>query len=374
MVRGFASRFGRLHWTGIVLVAAAIIGVVYLWRSQGIELEQAKAARVESSALGARVQVVPVIQGPSERAITLLADVRPFASATLYGKVSGYLRAVKVDKGDVVKAGQVVAEIDAAETDQQYHAAVADLENKKRVAARSRELLSRGNVSVQNAENADTSERMAQALVRQLETMRSYELLRAPFAGVVVARYADPGALIQNAASSQTNSLPVVTIADLTKLRVSAYVPQQDVPFVRVGSPAEVYDATNPQRRLKATISRTSGSLDPLTRTLLVEVDVDNADSFLVPGSFAYMTLQAPVESYARIPVNALITRGRDRFAAVVGDDSKIAFRPITVASSDGNTVDVSDGLKVGERVAINIADEVTDGSRVQVVTPPARR
>lgn len=357
-----------LHFVGVGIVVAAGFGVFHLWRSQGSDLDQARAAQAQTLALGPRVQIVAASQGPKERSITLLADVRPFAAATLYGKISGYLKTVKVDKGDVVKAGQVIAEIDAAETDQQYQSAVADLENKRRVAGRSRELLQRGNVSTANAETAETNERMAQALVRQLETLRSYEVLRAPFAGIVTARYADPGALVQNAANSQTNSLPVVTISDISKLRVAVYVPQQDVPFVRIGDSAEVYDAANPDRRVQATISRTSGSLDPLTRTLLVEVDVENADYFLVPGSFAYVTLRAPVQSYVRIPISGLVIRGAEQYAAVLTADNRIQYRRVKVAMTEGNMINLADGLADGERIAINIPDEVTEGSRVQPI------
>jgi RND family efflux transporter MFP subunit len=362
-----------IHYVGVGIVAVAAIGVFQLWRTQGSDLDQARSALAQTVALGPRVQVVAVKEGPTERAITLLADVRPFSAATLYGKISGYLKSVRVDKGDLVKPGQIIAEIDAVETDQQYHAAMADLENKRRVAGRSRELLQRGNVSAANAETADTNERMAQALVRQLETMKSYEVLRAPFTGVVTARYADPGALVQNAANSQSNSLPVVTISDISKLRVGIYVPQSDVPFVHIGDSAEVYDAANPNRRVKATVSRTSGSLDPLTRTLLVEIDVDNADYFLVPGSFAYVTLRVPVQSYVQIPISGLVIRGAEQFAGVLSGDSRVQFRRVKVASTDGNMINLAEGLATGERIAVNIPDEVTEGIRVQPIASNGR-
>jgi membrane fusion protein, multidrug efflux system len=362
-----------IHFVGIGIVAVAGIGVFQLWRSQGSDLDQARSARAQTVALGPRVQVIAVSQGPKERAITLLADVRPFATATLYGKVSGYLKSVHVDKGDAVKAGQVIAEVESVETDHQYQAAVADLENKRRVAGRSRELLTRGNVAPQAAETAETNERVAQSVVKQLETMRSYEILRAPFAGIVTARYADPGALLQNAAASQSNSLPVVTISDISKLRVAVYVTQQDVPFVHLGDVAEVFDAANPDRRVKAKVSRTSGSLDPLTRTLLVEVDVDNADYFMVPGSFAYVTLRAPVRSYVQIPISGLVIRGAEQFVGILTGGSKIQFRRVKVANTEGNLINLADGLTVGDRIAINIPDEVTEGSRVQPIASSGR-
>jgi RND family efflux transporter MFP subunit len=318
--------------------------------------------------LGPRVQAIEATQGPSERTIQLLADVRPHQSATLYAKVSGYLKAIHVDRGDRVKAGQVVAEVESAETDSQYLSAKADLENKRRLLARSRELRAGGNASIQAFETAETNERMATALVSQLEVMRSYQVIRAPFDGTVTARFADPGALIQNAGTSQTNALPLVTITDASQLRVNVYVSQADVPFVRIGAPVDVIDAANPGRRMNATISRTAEMLDPTTRTLLVEIDVDNREGFLIPGSFAYVTIKAPVQSYVRIPATGLVVRNSQQLVAVVGADSQVQLRRVRVASTDGMVVDLADGLKAGERIALSIPDEVTDGSRVQPV------
>jgi RND family efflux transporter MFP subunit len=366
------AKLGRFHVVGGAVIGAALVAVFMLWRSQGQGLEEARAARVASLDAGPRVQVVSVIQGPSQRTLTLLADVRPYSTATLYAKVSGYLKSINVDKGDQVKEGQVLAEIDSAETDEQYASAVADLENKRRVAGRNRELLTRGTVAPQTAETSDTSERMASALVSQLAARRSYETLRAPFGGTVTARYADPGALVQDAETSQTNALPVVTISDSSKLRVDVYVAQPDVPFIHIGDAVEVTDASLPDRKVKATVSRTAGMLDPQTRTLLVEIDVDNREGFLVPGSFAYVSLTAPVKSYPRIPVAGLIVRGDTQVAPVVDDGGHVHFRRVTPASTDGSVVDIADGLAIGDRVAINIPDELTDGARIQPIVAAA--
>lgn len=368
------GKVSRFHVIGVVLMAVAMVVVFLLWRSQGHGLEEARAARVATLEAGPRVQVVPVIQGPNQRTFSLLADVRPYLTATLYAKVSGYLKAVNVDKGDQVKEGQAVAEIDSTETDQQYASATADLDNKRRIAARNRELLARGTVAPQTAETTDTAERMAAALVSQLAARRSYETLRAPFTGTVTARFADPGALVQDAETSQTNALPVVTISDSSKLRVDVYVAQPDVPFVHIGDAVEVYDASHPDRKVTATVSRTAGMLDPQTRTLLVEIDVDNRDDFLVPGSFAYVSLHAPIKSYARIPVAGLLVRGGSQVAAVVDDRGYVHFQRVNVTSTNGDTVDIADGLAVGDRIAIDVPEELTDGARVQPVVATAAR
>ena len=323
--------------------------------------------------MGPHVRTVEAVQGPSERTIQLLADVRPHQNATIYSKLSGYLKSISVDRGDRVKAGQIIAEVDSAETENQYQAALADLDNKKKLAARSRELQVKGTTSIQSLEQAQTNERMAAALVSQLNTLRSYQTIRAPFDGTVTARFADPGALIQNAGTSQTSALPIVTIADSSQLRIVLYIGQSDVPFIHNGDPVDVIDATDPSRRIQATISRTAEMLDPTTRTLSTEIDLNNGSNFLYPGSFAYVSLRAPVKSFVRIPATALVVRNNQQMVAVLGPNDTVQMRPVKVASIDGTVVDLADGLATGEKVALSIPDEVTDGSRVQPVVAQAR-
>ena len=219
----------------------------------------------------------------------------------------------------------------------------------------------------------ETDVRVAEANVAALSTTKGYQVIRAPFAGRVTARFADPGALITNAQTNQVSSLPIVTISDDSRLRVYAYVQQEDVPFVSIGHMAEVVDASNPERRKTATVTRMTGELDPRTRTMQIEVNIDNSDGFLVPGSFAYVTLHIPIKSYPQIPISGLIVRGTDNFAAVV-DNNVLRFKPIRVASTDGTLVSVADGLTFDERIAINLPDEVSNGSRVQPVASARAR
>jgi RND family efflux transporter MFP subunit len=369
--QGGRGRGLGLYVGGIVLAVVAGCAVVYIWHRNDTALSAAREAHAEVVDRGPRVEVVAAVQGPTRRNIVLLGDVRANATATLYGKVSGYLKSIPVDRGDKVAAGQTVAEIESAETDSQYVSAVADLENKRRVAARDREMLAHGNVAVSAKDLSETNLRMAEANVRQLETMKSYEILKAPFAGTVTARFADPGALIQNAATNQVSSLPVLTISDLARLRVGAYVEQRDVPFVSVGQDVDVTDASRLDRSVAAKVSRTTGALDPRTRTLYIEIDLDNAAAanFLVAGSFANVVLHVPIPSYPQIPTNALVMRGDKSFVATVTPAGEVKFRPIRVVGTNGTAVDVAEGIAVGEKVAVNLPGDVTDGSRIQPIT-----
>jgi RND family efflux transporter MFP subunit len=339
-----------------------------LWQQKDAKLVSAREALAEEVARGPAVQVATIAQGPRERLISLLGDTRPYQVATLYGKVSGYVRSIPIDRGDHVKAGQVIAEVESAETDRQYDAGVSDMDNKRKNWERERDLVARGWTSVQSADAAGTAYRMAQANVAQLAVMKSYEVLRAPFDGTVTQRYVDVGALVQSSVTNQTSNQPVVTIADMSKLRVDVYVEQGDVPFVHVGDLADVADAANPARQVRARIARSSDQLDLRTRTLFVELEVDNSEDFLLPGSFAYVTLHAPIASYPEIPVAALIVRGAKTFVANVGPDSLVHLEPVTVATTDGLMASLVAGALVGERVALNLPDGVADGGRIRPV------
>jgi RND family efflux transporter MFP subunit len=357
-----------LYVAGGLILAGAGWEVWSLWQQRGDQLLATSQALAAAEARGPTVRVMTVKRGPAERLITLLGDARPNVTATLYGKLGGYLAKINVDRGDLVKAGDVLAVIESRETDNQYASALADLGNKKRLAERATQLYGHGNTSQQAYDQAQTDLNVSTSRVAELATMKSYEVLQAPFDGTITARFIDPGALVQNAGANMTSSQPVLTLADTSRLRIDIYLEQRDVPFVHVGDLADVSDAAHSDRVVQAKIARTAGQLDPRTRTLFVELEVDNTGGFLVPGSFAYVTLHVPIESFPEIPVAALITRGTNTFVADVGDDTVVHIRPVRLARSDGMRVGLREGVKVGQQVALNVPDEIVDGSRVQPV------
>jgi membrane fusion protein, multidrug efflux system len=365
MRRFFGTLF--LYLIGIAALGAAAFGAYVLSHDKEIALSASRSALADTIAKGPVVQVATITEGPKERTIQLLADTRSLQAATLYGKVSGYVSAINVDRGDRVKANDLLAVVSSVETDQAYEAAKRDFDNKQRNWQRQKELVTRGWTSQQVADTAETSYTMAAATMAQNDTLKSYEQIKAPFDGVVTARYVDVGALVQNSTTNKTSNQPVVTLADDSRLRVDVYVEQRDVPFVHVGDTADVTDGANSERKVKAKITRTSNELDPRTRTLFVELEVDNQDHFLVPGSFAYVMLHVPVQSYPEVPVTGLIVRGTRTFVADVGEDQVVHLLPVTVARTDGIKAAIADGAKLGQRVALNLPDEVGDGGRVQL-------
>lgn len=357
-----------VYLLGFVAVAGAAYSVIYFTGNHATQLASARETVEAEANRGPRVEVITARQGPTVREITLLGDAKPFTTTTLFAKVSGYIKTIHVDKGDTVKAGQILAEIDSAELESQYSSAVADREQKQRIAARSRELLSRGSVAQQSAEVAETNLRQAQESVKNFAAMRNYQVLRAPFDGTVTGRFADPGALMQAATTNQTSSLPVLTISDNSRLRVGAYVEQRDVAAVQIGGEAVIVDASNPERRVTARISRTAGALDPRTRTLFIEIDVDNREGFLLPGSFAYVTLKVPLQSFTQIPVSALMQRDGKQVVAVSTETGQLKFRPVKVASTDGTRLNIAEGVTNGDRIAVNVPAGLTDGATIRPV------
>jgi RND family efflux transporter MFP subunit len=357
-----------------ILVLALGLGLGTLYISQARESEPAQKPGTTAGA-NPRLRVVAATAGPTQRDVTLLADVKPWLSTTMYGKLGGYLKTLLVDRGDRVKAGQVIGEMESEETDSQYVAAVADLENKRKLAKRDKDMLAAGHVSKQAADNSDAALRMADANVHQLATLKSYEILRAPFDGVVTMRFVDAGALISNASTNQSNALPVIILADISKLRVATYVEQADVPYVQIGTPVDVVDSTNIDRKRAATVSRTAGSLDQKTRTLYIEIDVDNSDNFLAAGSFAQVTLHLPQEMRPQVPAAAVVTRGDRQVVACLDDKDQVHLRPVTLASTAGPVLSVAEGIEVGERVILSPPADLAEGTKIEPIlaAAPAR-
>ena len=358
----------RLFLGGAASMAVSVVIVGALLARKASLVRADARAREADLAAGPHVRVVRVTPPDGVRTLTLLGEARPYASVTLYAKVSGYLQQVLVDKGDVVAATQVLAVIESPELDQQYEAALADARYKRVNAQRFRALAGKNASSTQEAERYETDAAVAEANVKALETLKSYETIRAPFAGRVTARFADPGALVQNATTAQTGALPVLTVAQTGRLRVYAYVDQQSAPLVTVGAPAEITVPDQPGVRVVARVSRVSGQLDSRTRTLLAEVDVANHAEDILPGSFVTVALEVKGHGYAEVPAGALVVRGDTTLVAVVDSTNRVSFRRVVVAHDDGVGAAIASGLAPGERVVLNPGDAVSEGARVQPV------
>jgi membrane fusion protein, multidrug efflux system len=358
-----------LYVVGLLVVVGSGLLLNRLLRAQKNRVVSEVQTRSESAKAGPRVKVASVATAPPERTVTLIGEARPFRSVILYAKVSGYLKDIRVDKGDAVQAGQVVAVIESPETDHQYQAALADSKNKRLNAERARTLVKKEMIAQQDADQAETDAQVAEAQVAALATLKAYEVLRAPFSGTVTARYADPGALLQNATNAQTSALPLVTISQTDRLRVYVYPDQRDAIFIRAGDRAEISMTERPESSLQARVTRMSGELDPRTRTLLTEIDFDNRKGRILPGSFVQVSLRVRTPAYLEVPSDALVMRGPKPFVAVVTPENKINFRVVDIANDDGQQVRIVSGLKKGERIALNVGESVAEGQEIQPVS-----
>jgi RND family efflux transporter MFP subunit len=363
--------FWIFYLLGFVLIAAVAGGVWYFWQARQQREAQETKARAEAAAAGPSVQVATAVRGAGVRRVALVGEALPYKSTTLYSKVSGYLTRIAVDVGDRVKAGQFIAEIQSPEIDQQITTLRATVENKRRLLSRTHDLAQRGFFSKQALDNAQTDVAVAESQLAELRTVSGFRTLHAPFGGVITARFADPGALVTNASSNQSAALPLVTISDTSRLKVAVYAEQSEAPNVKPGLEAEIVDAANPQRTLKGTVARISGELDPRTRTLLTEVDVDNSAGQMVAGSFVNVNLLIPAPSFVEVPAPALVSRDKKSMVALVTADKTIRLQPIEVAGTDGKVLRVASGLNEGERVALNVPPSLNDGSHITPVPAP---
>ena len=361
-----------MYVAGVVALGATLLGVWSLGARRSSRAADEARGRTEEQARGRRVRVAPVMQSPPERELVLQGEARPFLSVTLYAKVSGYLTNMRVDKGDRVKARQVIANIASPELDQQYAGALADARNKRINADRVNALGPSGVVSKQETDLARANADVAEATQASINAQRDYRTIRAPFDGTVTARFADPGALIQAATNAQTGAVPIVTVSKTDRLRIYVYLDQGSAALVRVGDPALLRVPERPGFVRKAAIARVTGELSPRTRTMLTEIDVDNADGAILPGSFVRVSIRVKTPPLPEIPVEALVTRQDKAFVPVIDDGGHLRYRPVNVADDDGKSVRLLDGVTVGERVALNVGNEVEDGAQVQVVAPAA--
>ena len=364
-------RSALVYLAGLGALVLVAFGVITLDARRKSQAQADAQVREETVRRGPRVRLAEVKRSAGVRHLVLQGEARPYAEVTLYAKVAGYLRDLRVDKGDRVKTNQVLATVIAPELDAQYLAAEADARNKRVNAKRLTALAPSGVVSAQELELGQASADVAEATQAALSNQRDYRVIRAPFSGVVTARFADPGTLIQSAANAQSGAVPIVSIAKGDTLRVYVYLDQASASFVRVGDVATIRVPEKPGWSREAKVTRSSGALSPKTRTMQTEVDIENADGAILPGSYVDVGLDVKVPALLEMPAEALVMRGEKTAVAVVDGEKRVHYLPVVVADDDGQVVRLVSGVREGERVALNLGSDTSDGSPVQVVEAP---
>ena len=368
----------------IALVAAAVCAALAAGGLPRLAARD-KLAQQTASLSKPTVSVTTPMRAAAQQMLMLPGDIQAYQRAAIYARTSGYLKAWHADIGTHVRSGQLLAEIDAPEVDAQLEQARSDAamasanyQIAKVTADRWADLLAKNAVSKQSAQENMSIMKAKQATlaaalanVRRLEQLQSYEKVYAPFDGVITARNVDVGALIDAGNTGQPAAL--FELAETDRLRIFANVPQDDAPYVVPGTKAQLSLSQFPGRTFAGSVVRTSGAIDPRTRTLRVEVDLDNPDGTLLPGAFAQLSLALThADPGLSLPANVLLFRPHGVQVAVVDARGVVSLRTITLGRDFGTRVEIRSGLQGNERVVVNPSDAISAGQAVRINPHPA--
>jgi len=362
---------GGVPKLGLIFVAALLIAIGY-----GIHLRrtrEAALARVTAEASVLSVSVIHPTTGSQAGDLVLPGNVQAFTETPIYSRTNGYLKKWYFDIGAHVRKGQLLAEIETPEVDQQLNQSRAELERMQAneqlagvTSSRWLALLAKHAVSQQEADEAKSHYIAEQAAVdaslanvRRLEQLQNYERIVAPFDGVITARNTDIGDLI-DAGSGSSNPRELFHEAATGVLRVYVAVPEVDSDAIRNGESATITEDANPGLNIQGRIVRNADAIDHTTRTLNVEVDINNAKGVLRPGAYVFVHFHLPANHNAvTIPSNALLFRAEGLRVGIVNGD-RVELTPITIGRDFGSTVEVTSGLSPSDQVILDPPDSLT--------------
>jgi RND family efflux transporter MFP subunit len=369
-VKPIAPRIGVIGLIVVLLVfgAAATIGILGRIRHNNV------LAKTTQDAAPPVVIALPPKQGAPIDTFALPGNVTAYTDSPIYARTSGYLTKWYYDIGSYVKKGALLAEIATPELDQQLIQAQADLgtaeanaKNAQAQAQRYQGLVQTNAVSQQDTETftnqasaTASGVKSAQANVERLKELQSFEKVYAPFDGVVTARSIDIGQLIDTGAAKELFHMQA-----LNTLRVYTNVPQLYSADLKRGTKMEVTFPEYPGRTFLGTLVRTAEAIDPTSRTLLVEIDIDNRKGELMPGSLAQVHFKAPSIQTFVVPVSAIIFRRQGTQVGTVGEDNIAHLVEVTIGQDDGKTVQIVSGLKEGDKVIQDPPDSLIEGEKI---------
>jgi RND family efflux transporter MFP subunit len=365
----------------VLVIVLVVIGGVTLFQRRS----QYQALAKETETLA--IPTVAVFHAATESAqedLVLPGSMQAYVESPIYARTNGYLKKWYHDIGSRVQKGDLLADIDTPEVDQQLSQSRADLNTSqananlsKITAARYQELIKTDGVSKQEVDNAlgdleakIATVKSAEANVRRLEELESFKHIYAPFSGVITRRNVDTGTLI-NAGNGGT-SQQLFFLAQTDPIRVYLNVPETYAPSIHAGLGAYLELTQFPGQRFEGKVVRTAEAIDTGTRTLLTEVDVPNHQSTLLPGGYAQVHLQVKVSGERlAIPVNALLFRSEGLRAVVVDSNNKTHLKPLTIGRDYGTTLEVLQGLDTKDWIVLNPADSLEEGQQVRVKEIP---
>lgn len=369
-------------WRGLRLagVIVAIVAVVIVVHGVWTRASESSHLRdwTDAQALPTVALVSPTT-GQNSSGLELPGRLEAFSRAPIYARVSGYLKDWKVDIGARVQAGQLLAEIETPDLDQQLSQGRADLVTAqaneklaKLTSDRWQTIVKTGAVAKQDADEKlgdyqakQAMTQAARANVDRLLAMKNFTRITAPFDGVVTARNTDVGALI-NVGSSAGQELFVVS--DTHKLRAYVNVPQSEVPDVPAGTKATITVPEHPGKKYEATVESSSQSVSATSGTTLMQIVVDNAAGELLPGGYASVRLELPGQpGVVSVPASALIFDANGLSVATVGSDNRVTIKPVTIARDLGKTIEIRSGLSANDKVIESPPDGIATGAEVRI-------
>jgi len=369
----------KVHRYGLLLLIVALC--LALWGEISRILARSALAKETAEAAIPTVLTTTPNRTTLGEELVLPGTVQAYVEAPIYARTSGYLKEWRTDIGAQVTKGQLLAEIDAPEVDQQLSQAQADL-----ATARANESLSnstnlrwKGLLATESVSKQDADEKAgdaaakkaaadsAAANVSRLRELESFKRVVAPFGGVITARNTDIGALINAGQSAGTE---LFRIADMHKLRIYVQVPETYAAVTRPGLAAELRFAEQPKKGFTAKTVRTSNALDPNLRTLQVELELDNANHEVFPGAYAEVHFKLPASAETlRLPANTVLFRAAGLQVATVDGQRHVKLKSIVQGRDFGNTIEILSGLESSEVVILNPSDSLTDGTEVRIAS-----
>lgn len=361
------------------LVVAVLVGVAVFFGIHSRSAAERKLQQATESAAIPTVNVVHPIVGSKAQEVVLPGNTQAFIDTSIYARTNGYLKQWFVDIGAQVRQGQLLAIIDAPELDQQLQQAEADLKSAQAnqqlaqtTNVRWQALVAKHAVSVQEADQmaSDLAAKQAataaaEANVRRLQQLQSYERVTAPFDGVITARSTDVGSLIDAGSSAEPHEL--FHLDQVSKLRIFVSVPELYADAIRDGEQVDITQDADPGRILKGTVTRNSNAISQTSRTLNVEVDVDNSHGELLPGAYVFVHMKLPSGLNAvTIPSNTLIFRAQGLQVGVVRN-GRVELVPITIGHDFGSTVEVTSGITPQDQVILDPSDSLISGIPVEI-------
>jgi RND family efflux transporter MFP subunit len=368
---------GSGFYTVLLLVVAMGVGAFYWGLLPKLKKHEMVLADTKDLAV-VRVKTAKPVAAPSSAILSLSGELKPAAEASILARVPGYVRNWNVDMGDQVTAGQVLAELDTPELERERARAEAQLalaEAAKNLAAttahRWDELLEARTASKQEADEKKADLELktaavdaARAEVQRLNQIAKFATITAPFSGTITARRLDVGQLVEAGGSKE-----LFRLSETHRLRVFVRVPQAYARSVSVGQEAEIALPELLGQTFKARIVRTAGAIDPASRTLLTELEVDNSKGSLLAGSYAQVLLpSAKKEAPLTISANALIFRSEGAQVAVADSDGVVHLVKVALGRDFGSSVELVEGVTAESRVILNPPDSLSEGIRVEVV------